>query len=199
MKNILIVFTILLIITGCNNNDKMSSNHKTINVEFAKIQIDIPKTYKHYLANDLVELIYKSDSLVFLPNSSAQHIEEVGAHPFPSKIYADSTNLNNRILFQKGEHILLTKELAHLYIDTVEQQLQSGWEIQGIDYLRLASNYKKGNKVQIIEIKYQLNYLGMVAYLSQYIITNMTQTIAISTNSNNPTEFDYLLNSIKFK
>jgi hypothetical protein len=196
MKNLLIILIVLISVYGCNNK-KVDSTFKTINIKFAKAEIDIPKYYKKYSTNELVYALENSDSNIFMLKSLIHFLEEANENKLPSLFYCDTTNFNNRINFQKGEHVLLTKELSKLYIGTIEGQLQSNWLNQGIDYVRLDSKFKKGNKVQIIEVNYKLIHNERVGFISQYIITTMSQTIGITINSKKETNFDSIINSIR--
>lgn len=200
MKQLIIALTVCISIAGCTPKKKETNPYfKKINIPFAEAQIDIPKEFELISADDF---ILKIKSLELDNNNSKLEIarlERIKSYPLPSLIYLDSTNIDNRIYFQKMEHILLDKTLSQFYVGKLEQQLESNWVTEGIDFVRLESKFSKGKTTQLIKIRYRLQQNGIDSYSSQYIITTQKQTMIITFYSVDPYDFGNVISKLMIK
>jgi hypothetical protein len=166
---------------------------QTVAVGFANASMEIPLSYKRVPVEELENLLINSG----IPEDLKQKLAFVNAFPAHFIIYSDTTNLQNMIWFQKGEHITLTKGLAQQYLSMLEQQLEGQWKPYGIDYDRVGSNFISENNIKILKLQYKLNHQGLVRYATQYLVSTKTQTIGVIVNGLTSNDFESSVRRLK--
>jgi hypothetical protein len=147
----------------------------------------------------LKEFLVNSDKPEDVIQASVQKIETVKTLPTDFIIYSDTTNFENNIWFQEGEHVPLTKSLSQQYLGMLEHQLQKEWTPQGIKYDRVESKYFSGRNNQIIKLKYKLIHQSFSRYTTQYLISTKTQTMGIVINSLTLSDYESMVTEMKIK
>lgn len=191
MRHTIFIITSILILSSCTQPVKTINRKELqkVRIDFASAKMDIPKSYKLTSPDELLNALYLMDITDMLIQSSIQKIQAIKTFPTAFIIYADTINFDNSIWFQEGEHIHLTKTISQQYLQILEQQFQSEWTPQGIDYERVDSKFLTGKNMQILKLKYKLSYDSFSKYTTQYIVSSKSHTFGIIVN--NRTEDDY--------
>jgi len=196
VKKLLTIIVILIVAFGCHNKN-VDSNLKTIDIKFAKAKLQIPASYIISSPRELIQEVRHSN----LPNpiiqNRIQFYETIKSYKLKSLVYSDTTEIDNKIMMQEGEHVMLTKHISQLYAGQLEQELQKNWVTQGIDFKRVEIKFSKGGTTQIIKLKYNILYDNYSNYTTQYIITTLKKTIAITVTSSSNQDFEDLIKRMK--
>jgi hypothetical protein len=187
--------------TACNSVDKsmVTESTRTVSIDFANASIELPKSFELTTTDDLKFALINSNKSDKIIQTNLQKIEAIENFPFAIIIYSDTSNFENNIWFQQGEHFQLTKELSKHYINLVEKQLKLDWSYQGIDYERVEGKYLSNKNAQIIKLKYKLTLEGETRFTTQYLISTRTQTIGVIINNMTTIDFENLIKGIRVK
>jgi hypothetical protein len=176
-----------------------SEGFQTVNIDFANAKMEMPRSYKRVSVEELENLLVNSGGPEDLKQLQIGKFELVKAFPAHFIIYSDTANSENTIWFQKGEHITMTKSIAQQYRGMLEQHLEEQWKPFGIEYDRMESIYISANDIQIIKLKYMLNYQDLERYTTQYLISTKTQTWGIIVNGITASDYEDNVRRLKVR
>ncbi|PCI98513.1 MAG: hypothetical protein COB15_05630 [Flavobacteriales bacterium] len=196
MKNFLFILSIF-IATGCGEDNTINYNLKTIEIRFAKAKMDIPNSYIKSSPDELIEEVKRSDLPEPIVKSRIQFYETIKSYKLKSLVFTDTTNIGNKIMIQEGEHVMLTKKISQLYAGKLEQELEKNWLTQGVGYKRIEIKFSKGGTTQLVKLKYNIIFGDYSNYTTQYIITTLKKTLAITVTSTSKEDYEDLIKGMK--
>ena len=201
MKQVLYLLSIIFLVNSCGQSSRSvhSQDLQTVTIDFADAEIKMPKNYKQVSPDELKKILISSDKPHDVVQANIRKIETLKTFPTDFIIYSDTTNAENNIWFQEGEHISLTKSLSEQYLSALEQQLQKEWTPQDIEYDRVESKYFAGSNAQIIKLKYKLTHESFSQYTTQYVISTRTKTMGIVINSQTLADYESMVKGMKIK
>lgn len=216
MKNNSIIFSLLIVFTSglfssCEDDiineinkavsESFTNNEKTefqentsINVDFAKIKIQLPKYYVKTSHEELTSVID------FIDENTQIHLNNIKEFEKSNKgfiIFVDSSNVFNQLLILGAEHTYFDKKTAGQYLYLLERQLENEWIPRNIQYTRLESNYLSNSNVRILKVKYETIINEFTNYTTQYIITTAKKSFSILVINNTGEDFQKNIAAIK--
>ena len=194
----IIPILLLFIFVSCDIKPKIESQveYKTHNLSFFDGSVQLPKEYKLIKAE---ELIKKYESMNLGTSQEVQYLKSVESNSYASVIFYDTTNFINTFIFQEGEHVIIDKISAQLYLGMIEKDLQNMWLQNDISYERIKSKFYNKPNIQIITIQYKVSKNEISKYISQYIISSNSKTMAVTITNLSNLDFGDIIKSIKIK
>ena len=196
-----LVFTIglyLVMFSSCGPNveDVLISNNKRISLGFADAQVELPGNYVSITIANLLDSVSSSDYPEYMKIEQRNRYLKTKTFPASFEIYCDSSNYENSIWFQEGEHIVLSKQVASGYLSLLEEAVVSNYVPLGIVAERLENKYYSGSSAQMIKLKYELTTEDHLQYYTQYVISGMSQTVCIHINHLDEEDHEELIKKI---
>ncbi len=199
MKTILPILIVLLLTSCLQSKDEKTNSdlYKTVSLKFAKILVQVPANYVRSSFDEYEKKLIESDRDEFLKGLDLQSLNGLRSLPVAIEIYADSTNFLNYILFQDGEHVMLTKPIAQQYLQVLKGHLERSWGSLGLSYdLKEKKFFSNGNS-QVIKIKYKTAIRDYKKYQTQYIVSGRTKTIGVIVSTVQDIDSDDIVGRIK--
>lgn len=199
MKSIyLIIIALLLESCSQGKNDGINNDaYKTVTIEFANIQAQVPKVYVRSSIENYENKILESDREQFLKDLDLQSLNGLKDLPIATEVYLDSTNFLNQIYFQEGEYVKLTKPIAQQYLQMLKEHLEQSWTKLGLTYDLKEKKFFSNGDWQVIKIKYKIDFRSYQKYQTQYILSGRTKTIGLIISTVEDTDTDEIFGRIK--
>lgn len=198
-------FNLLILAIGiyglsCTQLEKYFSNKnlRTVKIDFAEMQLELPANYQLYNVDDLINSILENDTIATMDDPQIVRFEKMKDSDKEFRIYVDTMNIENNIVFVDSEHVRLTKELASYHSREMDKKFIKNYKTQGIKVKRVDNQYLFGRNTQFLKLKYELDYDGLKNYNTQYVISTNTKTMVIFVNGWTTEDFEELFKRVQF-
>jgi hypothetical protein len=197
------IFCIIIFITINSCNLKHHSDlkgYQTVRIPSSDAAMAIPTSYKPVSIEELENYLQVTSSQsgdstgIAFPN-----FKIIKANPTYFNFYFDTANFENMILFQKGEHVNLTKSVSRQFINMLEEGMEQQWKPYNVKRRRMESKYISGDLANIVKVKYLLTFKNVSQYLTQYLVSSPTQTLGIIVRRVDSLDFEPHVTQLKIK
>jgi len=162
------------------------------------MQLELPANYQLSSVDDLIDSILENDTIVTMDDPQIVRFEKMKDSDKDFRIYVDTMNIENNIVFVDSEHVRLTKELASYHSREMDKKFIKNYKIQGIKVRRVDNQYLFGRNTQFLKLKYELDYDGLKNYNTQYVISTNTKTMVVYVSGWTMEDFEELFKKIQF-
>lgn len=187
----------MLISCGENRDNISDSDLKRISIDFANAKMNLPKSFQQTSFSEYRQKLINSNKPNDVIESSLVKLEQMQSIPQKIILFTDTSNFDNAIWFQEGEHVNLTKSLAQQYMRLLDENLVKQWTPQGIKFSKIDSKYFNGKNAKVIKLKYKLTDNISTRFSTQYIISTNSNTWSITVSNITDQDFEQLVKKIK--
>lgn len=187
---------IMILLIGCGQSPKAIKkdlNSRQVEIDFADISISLPNVFKRFSPDELIYSIENLDSTEISESDKSYKIERfetMRATKMKFYIYADTTNINNTIIFLSEKYLKLDNEVRQYILSNADRTLKSKAIEQGIEINRVDTQFFKGKKVETLKLKYEMKGPDSNGYWTTYMVTTVSNSFQVFVSRNDIEDYE---------
>ncbi len=194
---IFLIFTLFFL--GCNDTKEVEAlfeGYSLKPINFLNKKAYIPNEFLKTNLNELGEMLRQNPDLNEFDKMNYQlAVSSSKASGKVPVLYQDTVTTGNSIWFLPGSYVPLNKNQVNEFVQATEYSFINPARSRGIIIDRLEAKFITKNNLKAIKIKYEIK-LGVVKYLTQYIVTKNLETYSIMVVNNKNEDYQKILKSL---